>query len=55
MVWFMLALVVLSAVLSHWMAKQQNRPAVFWGVMGVLFAPFTPLVLLFLGKRREFS
>jgi len=48
LVLFVLLVTLLSAIASHMLAKKQGRPAVFWGLMGGLFAPFTPFVLLFL-------
>ena len=49
---FFVLVTLVSAFASHKLAKKQGRPAVFWGVVGALFAPFTPFVLLFLKSKK---
>lgn len=48
----LLGLILMSGIASHYLAKKQGRPAGFWGVMGILFSPFTPFVLLFLKPKK---
>jgi len=49
----LLLLIGLSAVSSHYLAKKQGRATGFWGVMGIVFAPITPFVLLFLKSKNK--
>ena len=38
---------VISAIICHFIARNRNANAVFWGVMGVIFGPLAiPFVFL---------
>ena len=35
-----LAIIIVSAMTCHYVAKQRQANPVFWGVMGIIFGPF---------------
>ena len=45
---------IVSAIICHFIARNRNANAVFWGVMGGVFGPLAiPFVFLSKARKRE--